>query len=138
MVNSWVSRLVYWSIIGLIGICLLWGNAEAILAQPLPTLEETAPSYLNLDTSTISSEKISQFVKAYLQVLSLIEQRQEELQAAETSLESKRLETEIQAEAFATIEEAGLTKQEYLQLLNLANLDSEFGERVAAQLQESQ
>ena len=48
-----------------------------------------------------------------------------------------RVEQEIESEALAIIEKAGLTRQEYLQLLGLANTDPEFGERIAVQLQEA-
>lgn len=89
------------------------------------------------DSSNIPSEKISQFVHACLQVITLIERREGELQAAEIESESSRIEQEIEAEALAIIEQAGLTRQEYLQLLGLANTDPEFGERVAMQLQET-
>ncbi len=100
-------------------------------------LEQPAQNSPTFDANTIPSEKVSQFVRAYLQVLDLINQRESDLQAAETELESRRLEREIEAEAFSIIEQAGLTRQEYLQLLSLANADPEFGERVAAQLQEA-
>lgn len=90
-----------------------------------------------LDLSNIPSEKVSQFVHACLQVVALIEQREGELQGAETESESVRIEQEIEAEALAIIEGAGLTRQEYLQLLGLANTDPEFGERIAIQLQEA-
>ncbi|MBW4553401.1 MAG: DUF4168 domain-containing protein [Aphanocapsa sp. GSE-SYN-MK-11-07L] len=91
----------------------------------------------NRSASDISSEKVSQFVNAYLQVLRLIEQREGILQGAETQSEAQQLEQEVETEALGIIEAAGLTWQEYLQLLGLANIDAEFGERIAAQLQES-
>ncbi|PZV09842.1 MAG: hypothetical protein DCF22_17825 [Leptolyngbya sp.] len=90
----------------------------------------------NLDPGNIPSEKVNQFVRACLQVVKLIERREGDLQSTEGSAESRRLEQEIEAEALAIIETAGLTRQEYLQLLGLANTDPEFGERVANQLQE--
>ncbi|MBM0741769.1 DUF4168 domain-containing protein [Phormidium sp. CLA17] len=102
---------------------------EQILEQPLITRP-------NLDPGNIPSEKVNQFVRACLQVVKLIERREGELQSTEGNAESRRLEQEIEAEALAIIETAGLTRQEYLQLLGLANTDPEFGERVANQLQE--
>ena len=101
--------------------------------------EEVAPtnSYqADPNTKTISSEKVSQFVKAYLQVVALIDRRANELRRAETNAESHQIEQDIQAEAFKIIEQANLTRQEYLQLLGLANTDPDFRERVVAQLQE--
>lgn len=99
-------------------------------------VEQSVPSRSGLDASDISSEKISQFVQAYLKVVALIEQRESDLQGAETESESLQLQQEIQAEALSVIEAEGLTVQEYLQLLGLANIDPEFGERVVAHLQE--
>lgn len=114
--------------------------SQASLAQELPlsapemSLERQSRS--SLSSSDISSEKVNQFVQAYLQVLHLVDQQEGELQGAETEVESLRVEQEIEAEALAMIETAGLTRQEYLQLLGLVNIDPEFGERIAAQLQE--
>ncbi len=102
----------------------------------VPT-EQIAPSRSGMDPGDIPSEKVNQFVNAYLQVVALIERREGELQGAETESESRRIEQEIEKEAIATIETAGLTRQEYIQLLGLANNDPEFGERIAIQLQES-
>lgn len=98
--------------------------------------EEVVRPRSELDSSKISSEKINQFVQACLQVVSLIEKREGELQAAETESESVRIQQEIEAEAMTILEKAGLTRQEYLQLLGLANTDAEFGERIAILLQE--
>lgn len=100
-------------------------------------LIEAMPPRSALDSSNIPSEKVSQFVHACLQVVALIERREGELQGAETESESLRIEQEIESEALAIIEQAGLTRQEYLQLLGLANIDPEFGERIAIQLQEA-
>jgi hypothetical protein len=101
------------------------------------TLEETAPNRSSPDVNDISSEKVSQFVQAYVQVIKLVEQREGELQSAETESESLQIQQEIEAEAFEAIASTGLTWQEYLQLLGLANTDPEFGERIATQLQEA-
>lgn len=97
-------------------------------------LEYQSPS--RLTSSDISLEKVNQFVQAYLQVLQLIEQREGELQGAETEPEALQVEREIESEALSIIKSMGLTRQEYLQLLGLANVDPEFGERIATQLQE--
>lgn len=106
---------------------------SAILAQPV----SDPPISSNLDVNTIPSEKLNQFVQACLQVVALIERREGELQAAETDSESARIQQDIEGEAIAIIEKNGLTRQEYLQLLSLANVDPEFGERVATLLQET-
>ncbi len=115
--------------------------SSSVLAVDLPKLperflEQPLIARPNPDPGNIPSEKVNQFVRACLQVVKLIERREGDLQSIEVSAESRRLEQEIEAEALAIIETAGLTRQEYLQLLGLANTDPEFGERVANQLQE--
>lgn len=119
-----------------------WWAGVAIAANSVPSVpavesEEQIPSRVDLDPSRIPSEKISQFVHACVQVVKLIDSREGELQSAETESESLRIEREIEAAAIALIEQAGLTRQEYIQLLGLANTDPEFGERVALLLQEA-
>ncbi len=110
---------------------------EALLPNEPPPQTQVVPNRSVLDPSSIPSEKVSAFVHACLQVVALIERREGELQGAETETESLRVEQEIESEALAIIEKAGLTRQEYLQLLGLANTDPEFGERIAVQLQEA-
>jgi hypothetical protein len=116
-------------------------EAPKQVAAPAVTEQLTEPSSslprTELDTSSISSEKVNQFVAACIGVVNLIERRQSEWQASETESESSRIEQDIEAEALKIIESHGLTRQEYLQLLGLANSDPEFGDRVATLLQES-
>jgi Domain of unknown function (DUF4168) len=103
------------------------------IEPPAAIVEQAAPSGVN--ANAISSEKISQFVQAYLQVIDLIDRREGELQGAETESDSLRIKEEIEAGAMGLIETEGLTFQEYLQLLTLANVDPEFSDRIVAQLQ---
>lgn len=131
------------AILGIVTAILFWGMGGAIASEGLDALtvpspaSEVAPNRPTLDTNTIPSVKVSQFVGAYLQVLRQIEGRQQELLSASTSLESQRIEREIESASITAIEQAGLTKQEYLQMLSLANIDPEFGERIAAAIQEA-
>jgi Domain of unknown function (DUF4168) len=107
------------------------------LENPASQVGQPALNRSGLDADAISPEKVGQFVRAYLQVVSLVEQREGELQAAETDSESLRVQQESEAEALSLIEAEGLTIQEYMQLLSLANIDPEFGDRIALQLQEA-
>lgn len=142
-----LPRCLRHSLLFLLATLLFWFATvdHALLAVELPTLKNfpsaasdpIVPSRPLVDPSSIPSEKVSEFVHACLQVVSLIERREGELQGSETESESLRVEQEIEAEALAIIEKAGLTRQEYLQLLGLANTDPEFGERIAVQLQEA-
>lgn len=138
--RSHLNQIIQFLLFLLLGWLLL---TSPVLAQSKPATPIEVPTplasqgQLNFDASGISSEKINQFVHAYLQVVDLIDRREGELQSSETETESLRIEHDIEAEAFALIEQAGLNRQDYLQLLGLANTDPEFGERIAAQLQET-
>lgn len=87
-------------------------------------------------SADISSETLNRFVTAYRQVLTLVEERADELRRAETESKSLRIQRDLENEAIATIEKTGLTWQEYVQLLSLANSDVELSERIVIQLQE--
>lgn len=120
----------------LIPFIFLWFSPVSWADSTEPSaaiIEQSAPSGVN--ANAISSEKISQFVQAYLQVVTLIDRREGELQGAETESESLRIKQEIETGAMSLIEAEGLTFQEYLQLLTLANVDPEFSDRIVAQLQ---
>ncbi|NJR50778.1 MAG: DUF4168 domain-containing protein [Leptolyngbyaceae cyanobacterium CSU_1_3] len=135
--RSWIISAVLWVAL-YFGLPALPVFADAPNTPEAPSaFTASSPKPIGLDASSIPSEKMNQFVSAYLQVVSLIERREGELQGAETESESVRIQHDIEAEAIALIEKAGLSRQEYLQLLGLANVDSEFGERVATLLQES-
>lgn len=141
--NSWRGiQTVVWS--GLMLLLLFVYDPAISWAQgsssdnsaDAPAEQSAPPKRSSFAADDISSEKISQFVEAYLQVLDLVEGREGDLQGAETESESLKVQQEIESEALSIIESAGLTWQEYVQLLGLANIDAEFGERIAAQLQE--
>ena len=134
-----LSRTVKISLLVLLFTFALLINTGAGIAEMSvqKTLPETTHLRPLLDATTIPAEKVNKFVQAYLQVWQLISRREGGLQAAETVFESLRIAQEIETEALAIIEQAGLTNQEYLQLLGLANIDPEFGERVATGLQEA-
>ena len=112
-------------------------TAQTLAPAPAPEPTASAPHNGTLSSGDIPSEKVSQFVRAYLAVVSLVEAREGELQSAETEVEYQRLAQAIHTEAMATIRSADLTPQEYLQLLELAKVDPDFGERIATQLQEA-
>lgn len=131
------------SLVALLMGNLLFSNVSSVSAEPIAaeliaedTLPPPAIPSAELNAADIPSEKVDQFVAAYLQVVDLIDERGEELQRAETKAESLRLQQAIQTDAFKLIEDAGLSRQDYWQLLGLANTDAEFRDRVLAQLEE--
>lgn len=97
--------------------------------------DRLAGSPIGADTA-IASDKLLQFANAYRQVLQIIERREVEIKNAETDYLAARILRDGEAEALGVIQAAGLSWSEYVQMLNLANLDSEFGEEVAVALQE--
>ena len=107
-----------------------WADAEGSSPSP-PAL--TVPE---VNSADIPSEKVTQFVSAYLEVVALIDTRSEELERAQTEAESLQIQQDIQRAAYDLIEANGLTRQDYWQLLGLANGDTEFRDRILAQLEE--
>ena len=57
--------------------------------------------------------------------------------AAETSTEALEIQQSIEAEAIATIKDAGLTLPEYMQILSLASQDEAFQDKVLGRMDES-
>jgi hypothetical protein len=110
----------------------------ALAVESSEIAEDTTavPSLTELDATDIPSEQVDQFVSAYLKVVTLIDEQSEHLQRAETEAESRRLQRAIEADAFQLIQDAGLTRQDYFQLLGLANTDPTFRDRVLARLEE--
>ena len=129
-----------YQLLTLILLVSLIGSPAWATDSPEDSVAVTAvgePASLHLDANDIPSETVEQFVQAYLQVLNLVEQREIVLQQAETEAESLQLQQAIQSEAFELIEQAGLTRRQYWQLLGLANIDPDFRERVLAQVEEA-
>ncbi|MGF1495394.1 MAG: DUF4168 domain-containing protein [Elainellaceae cyanobacterium] len=122
---------------------LIWtiGRADLAIAvssnAPPPGEAMPAAQSGRLDISAISSEKVSQFIEAYQRVISLVEDQEDALRGAETESDFLQRQGDLERKIGAAIEDVGLSRQEYVQLLGLANSDPEFSERIASQLQES-
>jgi hypothetical protein len=138
-----LRSLIHWAAVLIVCAAFLVAPSVSLAAPvdrsdaDLSSIAPPSNSAVRPDTNNIPSEKVTQFVNAYLQVVALIERREGELQATETESESLRIQRDIETEAIVLIETAGLTRQEYLQLLSLANVDPEFGEQVAMLIQET-
>jgi hypothetical protein len=107
-------------------VLVLGLGSGAMAAEPTAIVADAA----------IASDKVLQFANAYQQVLQIIDRRYVEIQSAETDYIAARRIRDLEAEALGVIQSVGLSWSEYVQMLNLANLDSEFGEEVAWVLQE--
>ncbi|MEM9505198.1 MAG: DUF4168 domain-containing protein [Cyanobacteria bacterium P01_E01_bin.43] len=111
-------------------------SLPAIADEAPVSTSEPATATPTISAVDIPAEKVDQFVSAYLSVTQLIEERGQDLQRAETEAESLQLERTVETDAIDLIKAAGLTQQDYFQLLGLANTDPEFRDRVLAQLEE--
>jgi Domain of unknown function (DUF4168) len=80
--------------------------------------------------------RLNQFVAAYAGIMALVERQGMAWQSAASEAEAMRLQQEVEQAALETIDKAGLSRAEYRQLLNLAQVDDELGETIAALLQD--
>ncbi len=134
----WRSKIVRFSQICLV-LGLVWiATITPVWADPTTVdwVEQQPALSTPVDATDIPSEQVNQFVDAYLQVVALIDARDEDLKRAATESESLQIQQTTQAEAYGLIEATGLTRQTYWQLLGLANSDAEFRDRILAQLDE--
>jgi len=119
------------------------GADSVLIAEMVETAEtaETAETIETAQTITdgadIAAEKVDQFAQAYLQVLQLLNDREPELPAAETSTEALAIQQSIESDAIAIIQTAGLTMPEYMQILGLASQDEAFQDKVLGRMDES-
>ena len=107
----------------------------ALSDAPVPVRSEPERSSI-VSSDDVSSEKLSAFVTAYVAVMDVVERQEIPWQNAESESEALRLQQELEEDAVAKIEASGLSPAEYLQLLNLIQVDTELGETIAALLQD--
>ncbi len=125
----------------LMGQSVIMGPTAVMAAsQPFsdsPDLDRAEPQRSSIvSADDVSSEKLSAFVMAYVAVMDVVERQEIPWQNAESESEALRLQREVEEEAIAKIEASGLSQAEYLQLLNLIQVDTELGETIAALLQD--
>ncbi len=130
-----------------LGIVILISQSVMMVPTAAMADSQTFPASSALDRSEpqrssivsaddVSSEKLSAFVMAYAAVMDVVERQEIPWQNAESESEAAMLQQELEEEAIAKIEASGLSQAEYLQLLNLIQVDTELGETIAALLQD--
>ena len=117
------------------GTAMAMETTSALLDAPSSVRSEPERSSV-VSADDVSSEKLSAFVTAYVAVMDVVERQEIPWQNAESESEALRLQQELEENAIAKIEESGLSPAEYLQLLNLIQVDTELGETIAALLQD--
>jgi hypothetical protein len=125
--KRWVGNVFLAGFLAIVLLTAAWMSPA--WAEPMPS-ETLAP------TPAIPSDKVTQFASAYRRVLQIVDRREVALQSAETESIAARILRDVEMEALRAIGSAGLSRQEYVQLLNLVSVDGEFGEEVALALQE--
>jgi hypothetical protein len=124
-------------------VALLLGSPA--WAQVEPTPEDPAGAEVTpvappatLNAEEVSDEQVEQLASALLQIEPMLRQATDNLAAAETDEQRQEIATSFEQEATETVVETGLSVDLYRQLIELANSNPQFGQRVAAQLDELQ
>ncbi len=104
-----------------------------IMAAEPDTAQSTAPTASSYDDATLS-----QFADAYVQVASIGQTLNQDLQAAEDQTKAQEMQQQAQEEMVEVVQDAGLTVAEYNAIANEAQADPELRTRVDALIQERQ
>ncbi len=96
-------------------------------------------SLVQAQTATLTSEQVAPqqvegLVRSLLSIQPLLETASRELQLAQSDVEERAIEREFIETAADIVQQEGLTVSLYSQLMNLANQDPKFRDRVAYQL----
>jgi hypothetical protein len=112
-----------------------------VSSSPLETSEasQTAqPVGKSLTNATVSSEQVSQMVRAMLAIQPLLEQTNKKLAAVNSDEQKLQIELQFEKQASAIVQKQGLSVEQYRQLMVLANGDNDFKQRVATRITELQ
>nr|WP_228024686.1 DUF4168 domain-containing protein [cf. Phormidesmis sp. LEGE 11477] len=83
---------------------------------------------INIDK--ISTDKLDQFARAYLQILQLLSDRQSELPEDENSPMALEVQRSIETDTIEIIQGSGLTLPEYMRILDTASRDKTFQRQI--------
>ncbi len=97
---------------------------------------QTLPAPTGLTAEEVSDEQVQQLATALLQIEPMLRSASESLSEAESDEQRQQIAANFEQQATQTVVTVGLTVEQYRQLIELANSDPEFGQRVAAQLDE--
>ena len=114
---------------GLIGALI----ASTVMVGASPLQAQTA----TLTNEQVAPQQVEGLVRSLLSIQPLLETTNRELQLAHSDVEAQAIEREFVKTAADIVQQEGLTVSLYSQLMNLANQDPEFRDRVAYQLERS-
>lgn len=110
------------------------------LASPPPAQAPSLPQAQppSLQSEDVTDEQVDQLVAALIAIEPLVKKASADLNQAETDQQRLQIEQQFERQATGIVEDNGLTVDLYRQMVNLANSESAFGQRVAAALEELQ
>ena len=83
----------------------------------------------------IDQKKVEQFADAYVQVQTIQQQANEELQSATDPAQAEQVRTEAQTDMIAAVERSGLQLEEFNQIVASLAADTELRSRISAEVQ---
>lgn len=98
-----------------------------------PAIPANAGSGL-LQAENVTDEQVEQVAAALLEIEPLLRQATEQLAEAESNEQRQTIASTFEQQATQLVTAAGLTVDEYRQLIELANTNSQVGQRIAAQI----
>ncbi|NJK62649.1 MAG: DUF4168 domain-containing protein [Synechococcaceae cyanobacterium SM2_3_1] len=101
-----------------------------------PSLPQAQPPALQAED--VTDEQVDQLVAALIAIEPLVKKASADLNQAETDQQRLQIEQQFERQATGIVEDNGLTVDQYRQLVNLANSEPAFGQRVAAALEDLQ
>ncbi len=117
------------------------------LASPAPAQASPSPAQApalpqaqppSLQAEEVTDEQVDQLVAALIAIEPLVKKASADLNQAETDQQRLQIEQQFERQATGIVEDNGLTVDLYRQMVNLANSDAAFGQRVATALEELQ
>lgn len=115
------------------------GTAQPDSPQSSPSSQPGRPSPTpQLTADQVTDEQVEQLVLALSEIEPLLRKASAELQANQDAAKRQQIEQQFESQATQVVESTGLTVEQYIQLVTLAQRDQEFGQRVNQQLEQLQ
>nr|MBO2490068.1 hypothetical protein [Gammaproteobacteria bacterium] len=89
----------------------------------------------SLDTGQIDQRKVEQFADAYVQVQTIQQQANADIEAAKDPMEAEQVRTAAQSDMIAAVERSGLQVEEFNQIVASMAADNELRSRISAAVQ---
>ncbi len=103
-----------------------------LIASPVAFAQEGQPSgpSATIDASDVTDAEIVRFAEANKAVNSIMQESSEAFDQAENADEANAIQSQVQDQLISAVEEAGLSAQRYNMLMQLAQSDPDFQDRM--------